>query len=113
MSRITRKVLPAACILALLLSACVEGPDAPPPIFSRTTEKAYQDYLAGRGRNPAAFIVSEDGVYSFTLVCPIHADHCLEANQGGGTIAKGTAWCEQRANTRCHVYARGKRVVWN
>ena len=108
-----RQALLASCILALLLSACDKGPDVPPPTFTQTTETAFERYLSRRSGDPVAFIVSEDGEYSYSLICPIWADRCVEVSQAGGTAVKGLKDCEQRAKTPCHVYARGIRVVWN
>jgi hypothetical protein len=100
-------------VAALFLSACAKGPDVPPPKFSSQIEARYNAYLSGRFGDPVAFAVSEDGKDSYMLICPSHADRCIDVSSGGGTISKIINNCEQNADTPCHVYARGKRVVWN
>jgi hypothetical protein len=99
-------------VAALLLGACAMGPEVPPPTLSSHIQARYDAYLSGRFGDPVAFIVSEDGMHSYALVCPSHADRCIDVSSGGATIAKGKTSCEQSANTPCHVYARGKHVVW-
>lgn len=108
----TMTVSSVTSFLFLVLGGCAEGPDVPPPTFSHATQNEYRDYLSGRLGPPMVFIVSEDGLRSYWMYCPQYADRCIDASQSGGTIAKGIAWCEKNANTPCHVYARGNRVVW-
>lgn len=107
-----RQVLLTSCVSTLLLGACAQGPDVPPPTFSVEVQRQFDFYLSGKLGPPMAFIVSEDGEHYHWIYCPQYADHCLDASQSGGTVAKGIKQCEQEADTPCHLYARGKRVVW-
>jgi hypothetical protein len=61
------------------------------------TQAKYEAYLNAVHGDPIAFIVSEDGIISYTMVCPKHADRCIDVSSGGATIAKGIDWCEQHA----------------
>lgn len=107
-----RQVIMASCVSLLLLGAC-GGPDVPPPTFSQSTQIAYDEYLSAKKGDPGVFIVSEDGEISYRTYCPLMADFCTDVGAGGGTISDGIKWCEEKADTPCHVYARGRRVVWN
>jgi hypothetical protein len=107
-----KMLLLGTLVAILLLGACTNGADVPPPTFSSQTQATYDAYLSSRFGDPVAFIVSEDGKYSRMIVCPKHADRCVEVSSGGATISKTINLCEQDADTPCHVYARGKRVVW-
>ena len=110
------RTLLASCVLFLVLEACAKAPkapDVPPPTLSPTAQVAYDQHLSGLSLEslgslePAVFVISEDGATIRWSFCPQGADPCPNDTMVGDAID----WCDERAATSCHVYARGKQKV--
>jgi len=77
--------------------------------LSDTAVKGFHEYITTKKGNPIHFVVTTNGRGYYYVFCPAY-----DCSTGLGWDTKSSIKkCENRYKSKCYIFARGAKIVWN